>query len=57
MLRSNHDVRRMIKSVYNTLERLNKHPLLYLNFWQQLVEQRQVIYNRYGTTEERQVHL
>ena len=38
MLGSNHDERRTIISVFNTVERLNKHPSLYPNFLTRLVD-------------------
>jgi len=39
-----HDERRKIISVFNTVERLNKHPSLYLNFLKLLVESKGMLF-------------
>ena len=39
-----HDERRKIISVFNTVERLNKHPSLFLNFLKLLVESKGMLF-------------
>ena len=54
---SNHDERRHIISVFNTVELLNRHASLYLNYLKLLVESKShVVCRRSGTTGEGCVH-